>query len=66
MTHYIDIPRVIRERNQDVDISTDVFFINDLPFIVTQSRRLRFITDEAITSRGEEALINALTQVVNL
>ena len=54
-THYIDIPRVIYERNRDVDISADVFFINGLPFIVTRSRRLSFITAEAITSRGKSA-----------
>ena len=54
-THYIDILRVIHERNRDVDISADVFFINGLPFIVTRSRRLSFITAEAITSRGKSA-----------
>ena len=60
-THYIDIPRVIHERNRDVDISADVFFINGLPFIVTRSRQLRFITAGAITSRGTNVLMNALT-----
>ena len=49
-----------------MDISADVFFINGLSFIVTRSRRLKFITAEAINSRGKKVLINALTQVVNL
>ena len=41
-----------------------MFFINGLPFIVTRSRRLKFITAEAINSRGKKVLFNALTQVV--
>ena len=66
ITHYIDIPRVIRECDRDVDISADVFFINGLPFIVTRSQQLKFITAEAITSRGKNVLLKALTHVVNL
>jgi hypothetical protein len=64
--HYVSIPRIIRERNREVDISADVFFINGVPFIVTRSRRLRFITAEAIKSRQKKVLVDALKQVVNL
>ena len=53
-TRYIEIPKVIRERNRNVDISADVFFINGLPFIVTRSRQLKFITAEAINTRGKK------------
>ena len=65
-SHYVEVPRIIRERNRLIDISADIFFVNGLPFFVTQSRRLRFITAEALADSKEPALIAALTQVVNL
>jgi len=60
------MPKLIREHNRNVDISADVFFVHGLPFIVTWSRRLKFIRAEAINSRGKKVLVNALTQVVKL
>ena len=64
--HYVSVPRLIRERNRDLDISADLFFINGLAFLVTRSRRLRFITAEVLADQFTQTMSTAMTQVVNL
>ena len=49
-----------------MDISSDLFFINGLAFLVTRSRRLRFVTAEALADQHVPTLSAAVAQVVNL
>ena len=64
--HYVSVPRLIRERNRDVDISADLFLINGLLFLATRSRRIRIITPEVLADQFAPTLSMAMAQVVNL
>ena len=64
--HYVSVPRLIRERNRDLDISADLFFVNGLAFLVTRSRRLRFITVEVLADQLSQTMTAAMAQAVNL
>ena len=64
--HYVSVPRLIRERNRDLDIIADLFFINGLAFLVTSSRPLRFITAEVLVEQFTRTMSTTMAQVVNL
>ena len=59
--YYVSVPRLIRERNRDLDINADLFFINGLAFLVTRSRRLRFITAEVLADQFTHIMAAAMT-----
>ena len=44
VTDYVEIPREILESHKELEVSTDVMFINKLPFLVSISRGLKFTT----------------------
>ena len=50
VTDYIENPREIFESRKELELSTDVMFINKLPFMVSISRRLKFTTIEYFSS----------------
>ena len=60
------MPRLIRERNRNLDISADLFFINGLAFLVTRSCRLCFVTAEVLADQVAHTMSAAMTQVVTL
>ena len=64
--HYASVSRLIRERNLDVDIIADLFFINGLAFLVTRSRRIRFVAAEVLADQFTHTMSAAMAQVVNL
>ena len=64
--NYVDIPRMIRDRCRDIDISADLFFINKVVFFVMRSRCLQFGTIIATTGTTKPHLVNNLSQVVKL
>jgi hypothetical protein len=43
-TDYVQLPRFILERYRVVVLTADVMFVNKVPFLVSQSRRLNLIT----------------------
>ena len=44
VTDYVDIPWEILESRKELEVSTDIMFVNKLPFIVSISRGLNFTT----------------------
>ena len=44
VTDYVEIPREILESRKELEVSTDIMFINKLPFLVSISQRLKFTT----------------------
>ena len=64
--HYVSVSRLIRTRNRGVDISMDLFFISGMAFLVSRSRRIRFVTAEVLTDQFTHIMSAAITQVVNL
>ena len=44
VTDYVEIPREILELRKELEVSTDIIFINKFPFLVSISRRLKITT----------------------
>ena len=53
VTDYVDIPRENLESRKELEVSTDVMFINKIPFLLNISRRLKFTTIEYLSSKNE-------------
>ncbi len=53
---YVAIPRGIVVRNQIVTMAADVFFVDGIAFLVTLSRKIRFVTAEHVPVRTAKSL----------
>ena len=60
VTDYVEIPREIFKSRKELEVSTDIIFINKLPFLVSISRRLNFTVIEYLSSKNEIALVFSL------
>ena len=52
ITDYVEIPREIIESRKEMEVSTEIMFINKLPFLVSISRWLKFATIEYLSSKN--------------
>ena len=52
ITDYIEIPREILESCNDLEVSTDIMFIDKLPFLVSISRGMKFTTIEYLSRKN--------------
>ena len=62
---YVDIHREILELCKELEVSTDIMFINKLPFLVSISRRLKFTRIEYISSKNNIALVTSINKIVS-
>ena len=62
---YVEIPREILESRKDLEVSTDIIFVNKLPFLVSISRGLKFTKIEYISSKTEIALVTSINKIVS-
>ena len=65
VTDYVDIPREIIELRKELEVSTEIIFINKLPFLVSISRGLKFTTIEYLSSKSDIALVNSINKIVS-
>eukprot|EP00956_Cyclotella_meneghiniana_P046013 scaffold395332_cov149-Cyclotella_meneghiniana.AAC.1 len=63
---YTKIPLEIIERNRFVTLVADVMFVGGLPFLISLSRRIRFVTVQYMPRRTAGELCNGLKAIVNL
>jgi hypothetical protein len=66
VTDYVSIPRSLVEHNKMVMLAADVFFVNGTAFLMTVSRRIKFITAEHVPVRTAKSLAKHIDQVVHL
>ena len=59
-----EIPRDFYRLNKFVTLTADVMFVYGLPFLVTYSRSITYITPEFIPTRTAGQLANSLMKVV--
>ena len=52
VTDCVDIPREILEPRQELEVLTDITFINKLSFLVSIMKRLKFTTIEYLSSKN--------------
>ena len=63
---YISIPQQVLELNKFLTLVADVMFVNGLPFFVTLSRNIRFMTVKFVPRRTAVELANTLKESIML
>ena len=65
VTDYVDITREILESRKELEVSTDVMFINKILSLSNIRRRLKFTTIESLSSNNEIALVTSINKIVS-
>ena len=60
MNDYIEIPKELIKAHKGIILCADIMFIDQVPFLVTMSKYIRFITIRYIPDRKKETLMEAL------
>ena len=66
VTDYVAIPRSLVEHNRMVTMAADVFFVDGTAFLMTVSRRIKFITAEHVPVRTAKSLAKHIDRVVHV
>jgi hypothetical protein len=66
MTDYIQIPKEIVDPNHNVALAIDIMYVNRLPFMVSISRKIKFMTAEYLLGRKQPSLIKYIGNILNL
>jgi hypothetical protein len=61
---YVAVPRWLVEQNKMVTLAADVFFVDGTAFLMTISRRIKFITGEHVPVRTAKSLAKHIKRVV--
>jgi hypothetical protein len=61
-----NLPKEIMETYRNVTLCNDIMFVNKIPFFLSISRNIRFITDEVLDNRKQASLIKALQSVYGI
>ena len=64
VTDYVEIPQEILESLKELEVSTDIMFINKLLFLVSINRGLKFTMIEYIYNISERSLLNSIIKIV--
>ena len=59
---HLEIPKEFKMRNENVALCADIMFILGVPFLITISKKLKFITILPIASRSNDNLLEAFDQ----
>ncbi|KAG7373144.1 hypothetical protein IV203_033868 [Nitzschia inconspicua] len=63
-SHTDPVPPEILDRHRDVTLATDIMFVNKIPFLLTVSRNLRFVTVTDISNRQLPTIETELQKIV--
>ncbi len=63
---YVAVPCSLVEQNEIVTMAADVFFVDGMAFLVTLSRRIKFITVEHVLVRTAISLSKHITHVIQV
>jgi hypothetical protein len=63
---YVAVPCSLVESNKVVTMTADVFFVDGTPFLLTMSRRIKFITVEHVSIRTAKSLSKYVDQVLQV
>ena len=62
---YIEIPSKILESRKDLEASTDVMFINKLPFLVSIIQGPKLTNIEYLSRKNEISLVTSINKIVS-
>lgn len=65
-TDRIEIPRDFHVLHCNVTLEADVFYVNEIPFLLSVSQKLKFLTVENIPNRSSNTLTVSLNRIVSL
>ena len=65
-TEYIMIPKGFILLHKKVVLVADVMFVNNVAFLVTMPRKIKFLTVEHLKSRSSKQLVHSLKNVMRL
>ena len=63
---YVAVPRSLVERNIIIPMAADVFFVDGTSFLITLSRKVKFITAEHTPVRTAKALVKHTERVLQV
>jgi len=63
---YVEIPKDFLLLHRSVTLVADVMFVNNVPFLITMSRGIKFITVEHVKSRTAKQLSRSLVRIMQL
>ncbi len=63
---YVEVPHSLVEQNKIVTLAADVFFVDGTGFLMTVSRRIKFITAEHVPVRTAKSLTKHIDRVVHV
>jgi hypothetical protein len=65
-TNYLQVPRGILDLHKEVYLTADIFFVNQVPFLLTYSRHLCFTTVTHLSDRKIQTIVSAYGEVLQL
>ena len=63
VTDYVAVPHTIFEDNRNVTLSVDMMFVNQIPFLTSICRHLKFTTAETLHNRTTSQLVQCVTNL---
>ena len=66
VSDYISIPPEILDKNSNLDITTDLVFVNNIPVLVTLGQQVKYTTIENLPNRWEMTLLKGIRLVISL
>jgi len=63
---YVGVPRDLVNANKSMTLAADVFFVDGTAFLMTVSRRIKFVTAEHLPTRTAVSLSKHMTRVLDV
>ncbi len=63
---FVKVPRELLKLHKEVFLTADIFFVNKIPFFLSISRNIRFITVEVLDNRKQASLVKALHRLYGI
>ena len=63
---YVDIPTELKQVHKDVELCVDIMYIHNIMFLVTVSRKIKYVTIDPIPSRKKSDVIVAFDNVFRI
>ncbi len=61
-----NLPRTIMENYREITLCIDIMFVNNIPFFMSISKHIRFLTCELLENRKAPSLIQALQRIYGI
>ena len=63
MSNYEAIPKQIKDKMKTIELSIDVMFVNQILFVISLGKNMKFTTIENVVDRKAATLLKALRSI---